>query len=416
MFKTVFNEMIIGILALMTVLAFTNCTSLSELSSSDITSSGSSAAALVSDESDTEAAYTSAIETLIDSANSSSTGTTTQNLSLKTADLRPGFSDKRKRKFRCEDLTSVTESFSCNNTTGAVSRVVTFTNCELSNSHREVTINGSFTNTVKHGGDGLCNADNSFDFATMVMGRDDEDAIHSHHTYLLDESDEDVELSEDDNNSEDDSSEDDSDDNVEDEIIEDEEEDQIDDSLGMTTTFINANGAEVTVTKNATRHVTFSDALDTNEDGSAESVDSTVDRDVHFVRTIEDKIVHDVNVLTTDESFVSTSAEGTENSISISKPIHTLNFDSNGDLSSRSINSGNLIVDHNLAQIRLVFGVGSEGLSFDAETCGPVSGTMLVTGYAINDDGSIGEIIGTGEVTFEEGEVQLASFDGVPLN
>lgn len=335
------------------------------------TGSGSSSGSATSDESDTEAAFTSAVETLMDNSNSSSSSdsfgsasslTTSQYLALGGASRLP--------RPECDDPLTVDQSFSCDNSDGSIERSVEFTDCVMSNDHRTVTLNGSFTNTVENGGDGLCTSDDALNFANMVMGRDDLPAVHHHETG----------------------------------------------SDGMTYSFTNARGHEVSVVRDSTHTHTYTDAVDEDEDGDAENVTVTVERDVHVVHSIGERTAHDVNVFTQEGSFTSTSEDGTAAEVSIALPVHELTLDDDGKVATRTIASGHLVVDHNLAKVRLVFGVGEEGLTFEDGTCGPVSGTMNVTGYLINDDDTIGEVIGTGEVSFEDGEVQSAEFDGAELN
>lgn len=372
MLKELIKQIIFMFFMVSLVLAYANCNGLTDLSGKTSSVSTSSSTAASSDESDAEAAYSSAVEMLVDSSNSSSAGSSS--MGLTTSYLTTSSVSTLKHYYRCDDLNSVTESYSCDNTDGSVTRTVTFEDCELTNSYRDVVLNGTFQNTVQDGGEGLCNFGNSFDFSVMVMGRDGSDATHQH-TTDFDEHDE-----------------------------------------GIAATFENFRGDEVTVTKTATRSVTFTDPVDEDEDGAAESVIGTVDRDAHFVHTIDDEITHDVTVLTTDDDFVSYSEDGTASTIEVSMPVHEITFDEDGTYEGRTITSGNLIVDHNLAGIRLVFGVGDEALAFERGTCGPVSGDMTVIGYAINDDGTIGEAVGSGEINFADGDVKSASFDGTALN
>jgi hypothetical protein len=343
--------------------------------SSGTTSSGSSS--LTSDESDTEAAYTSAVEALMANSGSSSSSDSfgsSASLTASSSYLAVGAASGAPRP-DCDDPLTVDQSFSCDNSDGSIERSVEFTDCVMSNDFRTVTLNGSLTNSVENGGDGLCTADDTFKFANMVMGRDGEDevhydAVHHHETG----------------------------------------------SDGMVYSFTNARGNEVSVTEDSTHTITYTDAVDEDEDGDAEGVMATIEREVHVVHSIDGSTAHDVNVFTEQGNFTSTSEEGTATDISITLPVHELALDEDGRVTTRTIASGNLVVDHNLAQIRMVFGVGEEGLTFEDGTCGPVSGTMNVTGYLINDDDTIGDAIGTGSVTFADGEVESAEFDGAELN
>lgn len=357
--KQITQILCLGLMAI----ALANC-NLAQLSA------GSSTASEGSDETDTEASISSAIETLVDSSSSTSAASSSVSANLTTDTSYLSATLRNRHRFRCDDLTSVTESFSCDNTTGIMTRTVTFEDCELSNSHRDVSLNGSFSNEVENGGDGFCNADTTIDFAKMVMGRDDLDAIHEHATGDDD----------------------------------------------MVYSFINKNDEDVTVTRTSNRTVNYTDPVDDDDDGSAESVTASVEKNFTFVHTIAGEEKHNMTVFTTDEDFTSTDDEGTETTVEVSLPNHTITYDENGYFTGRTINSGNLIADHNMGKIRLVFGVGADGLTFDNESCGPVDGTMTLIGYTINDDGTIGGVMGTGEVVFEDGEVQTANFDGVTLN
>lgn len=367
------NKIAIGVL----VLSFSACGA-----ALDLAGSNGSTAVGNSDESETEAAFTSAIETLVDSSSSSSLMANSVSSNLQSSQYLASTQISGLRtRFRCDDNLAVTESFSCDGSTGVMTRTVTYEDCELSNSHRDVILNGSFSNAVTNGGPGMCRADNSIDFSEMVMGFENEEgevlnAVHQH-----DSGDE-----------------------------------------AMVYSFVNARGKEVSVTRTSTRTSSFSNPIDENEDGRAETVTKTVRKEFDFVHNIDGEQVHHLTVSTTDESFTSSLLEEEtgvveEATIDVSLPVHTVLFNDEGEVTGRTIESGNLIVDHNVGQVRMVFGVGEEGLTFDAgQTCGPVSGTMTVVGYAIEDDGSIGPEIGTGTIVFEEGDVLSASFDGTALN
>lgn len=352
------------------------------LSQCNLAGNGSSSGA--SDESNTEAAISGALAVLSDDNSSASAASASvATLTTDVQNLQVGVG-QRLLRHHCEDSSSVEEIFSCNNAAGTVSRVVTYTDCAISNSSRDGVLNGSFTNTITNGGDGLCDSDNTINFENMVMGRtDDQDgflaAVHTHQTGAND----------------------------------------------LVFSFTNARNKLVTVTRTAESTVTFTDPIDgageTVADGKADSVTMTVERNVNFVHEINGEEVHNLTVFTTDEDFVSSDDSDPENivesTVEVSLPVHGLVFDSNGEIDSRTITSGNLIVDHNVAKTRLVFAVGNDGLTFDdGTTCGPVAGSMTVTGYEIKDDNTIGAVVGTGEVVFADGEVQSSVFDGEDLN
>lgn len=341
-------------------------------SSSD--ASGSADTSDSSDESDVEAAFDGAVEALVDSTTSSSSDVSDAVATL-TSDSGTSFVTRGgylRGHFRCESSSQVDQTFDCDNDAGTMTREVTFNDCEIENSYRDADVNGSFTNTIINGGEGMCNDDDeTVDFSRVVMGRDSENAVHKH----------------------------------------------VSGEDGIIFNFTNARGKDVVITTTSSHTITYTDPVDADSDGAAESVSATVDRTLESVHTIDDGTAHDVTVFTTDTDFTSTSDSGEETTVAVSLPLHTLGFDEDGLLDSRTIESGNLIVDHNLAHIRMVFGVGEDGLTFDdGTTCGPLSGTMTVTGYAINDDGSIGEEIGSGTITFEDGEVVDPEFDGERLN
>lgn len=354
-------------------LAFAACGALG-LGGSGSDTSGSANTSDSSDESDVEAAFDGAVEALVDSTTSSSSDVSDAVATL-TTDSGTSFVTRTgylRAHFRCESSSQVDQIFDCDNDAGTMTREVTFNDCEIENSYRDADVNGSFTNSIRNGGAGMCNEDDeTVDFSRVVMGRDGVNAVHEHA-----------------------SGED-----------------------GIIFNFTNARGKDVVITTTSSHTITYTDPVDADSDGAAESVSATVDRTLESVHTIDGGTAHDVTVFTTDTDFTSTSDSGEETTVAVSLPVHTLGFDEDGLLDSRTIESGNLIVDHNLADIRMVFGVGEDGLTFDdGTTCGPLSGTMTVTGYAINDDGSIGEEIGSGTITFEDGEVEDADFDGARLN
>lgn len=353
------------------VLVLSQCGGLGTTSTSGGGSSGSSST--TSDESNVEAAYTSAIDSVTQSASSSTEASGSLSLTSSQQYLTtrtPG------DFFHCADSSSVEQSFSCDNTDGSVERSAIFTDCELTRDSRSATLSGSITHTITNGGDGLCEASQTFSLANMVMGRDGEDSVHSDAVQTH-------------------------------QTAED----------GMVFSFVNARGLDATVTVTHDNTITFSDPVDENSDGMAESVTSTVERNDHFVQAVNGTTKHDVNVFTAATDYTTVDIDGvTSGTISVTLPTHTLNFDSDGVFTGRTIESGNLIVDHNVAGIRMIMGVGEEGLTFDdGTTCGPVSGTMTSTGYTLNSDGTLGDVIGTGTITFEDGEVTHADFAGEDL-
>lgn len=365
--------------------------------------SETSSASESSDETQVEAAYTSAIESLVQSTNSSNESVSADSsASLTTSYLSSRFGSGR---FRCADSESAEQSFSCNNADGTLEHSVVFTDCALERGGLAVTLNGSLEHAIENGGDGFCEASASFDFSKMVMGREDGDAVRNRETG----------------------------------------------PEGLVYSFTNARDFEVTLTATHTHTATYTEPVDENDDGTAESVTATIEREDHFVHEIAGQTAHDVTVFTAnaeysivatddeesdtddtsddaneEESEDETSEDGDlsestsddeTSTVTVTLPVHTLLFDEDtGELTGRTIESGNLVVDHNLASIRIIMGVGEDGLTFDnGDTCGPVSGTLTTIGYELNDDGTLGDIIGTGEVTFEDGEVQSAEFAGEEL-
>lgn len=338
------------------------------------TASDSSNTSDSSDESDVEAAFDGAVEALIDSTSSSSSDVSDAVATL-TTDSGTSFVTRGgylRAHFRCESSSQVDETFTCDDDAGTMTREVTFDDCEIENSYRDADVNGSFTNSITNGGEGMCNDDDeTVDFSRVAMGRAGQNAVHEH----------------------------------------------VSGEDGIIFNFTNARGKDVVITTTSSHTITYTDPVDADADGAAESVSATVDRTLESIHTIDGGTAHDVTVFTTDTDFTSTNDDGEETTVAVSLPVHTLSFDEDGLLDSRTIETGNLIVDHNLANIRMVFGVGEDGLTFDdGSTCGPLEGTMTVTGYAINDDGSIGEEIGSGTITFEDGEVVDPEFDGERLN
>ncbi|MBI2340600.1 MAG: hypothetical protein HYU99_09600 [Deltaproteobacteria bacterium] len=250
-------------------------------------------------------------------------------------------------------------------------RVVTFDGCDLEYSPRDAVLNGGFTNTIENGGDGLCEASDTIDFAHMVMGRDGLDAVHTH---------------------------------------------QIDEDAGMVFTWGNSIG-DHTVTVNGLHTETFSGAVDGDNDGAAESVTVTLEKSISRVHEIDGEVENEVTVFTSDDDFEAEDSDGNPITVEVSLPVHEVTIDEDTGLpEGRTIVSGNLIVDNESDSLRMIFSVDDEGLSFDdGSTCGPVDGTITIVGYTIEDDGTIGAEVGTGEVVFEDGEVQSATFDGITL-
>lgn len=355
------------------IFSLTNCNLFGPLDGSG----SSTSSATISSENNEEAMLSVAIDALNSTtSDSSSEGSSAFSTSGSTkTSLKGGVVHLR---HRCEDPSSVTESFSGNDDNddedaGTATHTITFEDCELEHNDREAVLNGSFTNTFTNAGEGFLNADFTIDLAKAVMGRDGEDAVHTHDT----------------------------------------------DDGGMVTTFTDKRDNEVTLTRTASRTETYTDPVDEDGDGSSEEVTATVEKTVTHTAEIGGETAHSTTVFTTDEEFeVFTEDEETEErtseTIAPQLPVHTITFDEDtGRIDSREI-SGNLIVDHNLAGLRMVI-TFEDLLHDDGTTCGPVSGSWAIEVYELDDDGNY-VFAGDGEVEFEDGDVVSASYDGIALD
>jgi len=335
-----------------------------------------------SDESNVEASYSTAVS-FLGASNSSSSDANTSVATLTTATLATGGTSNVRQRFRCSETTAedgvtltADEDFECHNSTGILTRTITFTECVVSNDQRTATLNGAFTNSVANGGEGLCNDNQTFDFGNMVMGRDDADAVHQDatHSHQTAES-------------------------------------------GLVFSFTNDGGKAVTLTQTANTTRTFTDPVDADADGIAESVNVTIERNDSFIHEIEGTEVHDLTAFTSDSDFTSTDADGLETTVELSLPVHAITIDEDGEIETNSIVSGSFVVDHNLAKIRTVVSVGADGLTFNNEgDCSPQDGSVTTTAYTINDDSTIGAQIGTGTIVFVDGEVEDSTFDGADVD
>ena len=320
-----------------------------------------------SDESNVQATVTSAVEEINSSVSSSSSASagTVSSLVANTSHLAYATLIKR---FQCEDEAQASETFSCSSTEGTMSRAVTFTECALGNAKfPDTTLTGGFTNSVANGGTGFCGNGNFFLFSKMVIGTAEGDATHTHQTA----------------------------------------------DTGMVMTFTNNKDKSVTRTRTATRAVTYTDAVDADKDGNAESVTATVSLDVEIDRTVDGESVHDVTITHMDGTFEAQDENGDAITVTVTKPVKTITIDEDSYKPTQvTINSGNKIVDHNIADIRVVFGVGDDGLTHTVGTCGPQDGTITFTAYAIEDDDTIGQEVGTGSIVYEDGAVSSSTYEG----
>lgn len=319
------------------------------------------------DENNIESVVSGATEALTDSISSSTSAAASTVSSLTKGTDRLSLL----LRYHCDDATSYEENFDCYNDTGTMTRTVTYTDCEVTAGTRDYTVNGSFTNAVTNGGDGFCNLA-TIDMANMVMGVEDAeeghlDAVHTHETG----------------------------------------------TDGLIKTFSNGLDKEVTDTITAERTDTYTDAVDADGDDMADEVTVTVEKVVHREREIDGTLVHDMDITATSTSFGAQDEDGNAITVTVTNPVHRITFDDDGEIESREIQSGNLIVDHEIAGMRVVLSLDS--LTFDDEHCGPVSGTMSLIAYELNDDDTIGQQIGEGTVTFEDGDVDTAEYDGTVI-
>ncbi len=339
-------------------------------------------------ESNEEAMVTAAIESLNSTASSSesSSSSSTSSLTKGSSYLAAGSTDTttsyatKHYRFRCDDVTSVYETFSCDNTTGTMSREVSFEDCELDDDNRPGTLNGIFLNTIENGGDGLCAGVDSIDFASMVAGRVDEDGIQQNavHTHQIDE---------------------------ESPLV-----------FDVTKTF---KGEEIdgVITVTGSRQVTFTDAIDSNKDGNINTVNGTVVKTINRITIADNEEVHNVNVLTLEDAFTPLDEDGAElDEVALTYPVHALEIDEDGMVDTRTVTSGQLVIDRNHSDLRIVLSVGEEGLTFyPQDHCGPYEGTAIITGYTLGDDGNYTEV-GSGEVVYADGIAQTSTYNGAELN
>jgi len=335
-----------------------------------------------SDESNVEASYSTAVS-FLGASNSSASDANTSVAALTTpAALATGATSNVRQRYRCtntfaadEVTLAADEDFVCTDATGVLTRTVTFTECVVSNDQRTATLNGGFTNSVANGGPGFCNDTGGFDFGNMVMGRDNEEAVHldATHSHQTAEG-------------------------------------------GMVFDFINNNEESVTLTQTADTTRTFTDPVDLDADGITESVNVTVERSDSFIHEIGGDPVHSLTAFTTGTDFTFTDADGLEATAELSLPVHAITIDEDGEIETNSI-FGDFVVDHNLAKIRTVVSTGTDGVTFDStgEDCAPQDGSVTTTVYTINDDASIGPVLGTGTIVFVDGEVSSASYDGTQI-
>ncbi len=348
----------------------TSCGSLVNL----VGSSGATSTPTNSSETNVQAAVTSAVDEMNNTAGSSASAASAAITNL-ISPATLSYATVLKR-FQCESEDQSSEVFSCfdtGTTAGSMSRTGTLTECALTNAHySDAEVTGSFTNTVTHGGEGFCGSGDYILFGKMVMGRDGSNAVHTHITG--------------------------------------------DD--GMVRTYTNNKGNLVTITRTASRTTSFSDPVDTEGDGIAVTVTESNDELlVTLTRTIDDIEVHNITVQTMDGSFEAKDENGDAITVAVTKPVAEITVSSTGTYrySERTITSGNKIVDHNLANIRVVFSVGDDGLTHVAGTCDPYSGTLTYTAHEIEDSGAIGREIGTGQITYTNGSA-TATYEGTSIN
>jgi len=316
------------------------------------------------DDDDVADAYSGAVEALVNSVSSTSSSGSALVKALGTSALRG--------RFQCADESSIDDGDpSCVAPDASVT--ITLTDCAVTGPEGgTATVNGSFTNTFANGGSLMCNADASVDLAAAVMGTDVDD-VHTDavHTHVIGEA-------------------------------------------GMVRTFTGPlSGLEVTVTRTGSHTATFSDPVDENADNLAESVTATMDHDMTIAGTDGVKSRTD-HVFTSDAGFTSIAEDSTETVVETSSPVHAITFDADGYLESRTIVSGNLIIDNEEASIRVVMGVGDTGLELG--DCGPENGTATSTVYTLNSDDTVGPEVGTGEVVFVDGTVTSATFSGEDIS
>lgn len=273
-------------------------------------------------------------------------------------------------RHHCDDATSYDEDFSCDNTAHTMSRTVTYTDCEVSEGNRDYIVNGSFVVDVANAGDGFCNA-HTIDLANLVMGVEDAEDGHLNAVHEFGTG-----------------------------------------SDGLVKTFTNALDKNVTDYITAERTDTFTDPVDTNGDDLADEVTVTIVKTIHREREIDGTLTYEMDITASSTSFTAEDEDGNAITVTVTEPVHRITFDEDGAIESRIIQSGNLVVDHPTAGMRVVFSVGANGLTFDDEHCGPTDGALSLIAYELGDDGVVGQQIGEGTVTYEDGDVETAEYDG----
>lgn len=326
----------------------------------------------VADETEVESAFTAAVDTINANSDSSSLD------DASAADSSTGYaaataSSATRTLFHCEDPTTVTSTFECDADTNMTAlRTVTFAGCVVSNSYfSDMTITGSFNNSWQHISGGC--GDDHVDLPEAIFGAHESNTAMTHTGEIV-------------------------------------------------RSFTTHNGLEATIMAETSRTVGFYDAIDANDDDLAEAVDLTVSQNATITRNVGDvELVEQVSTPGAG-SFEAVDTDGNPLTVETVDSLHSLTFDADTHLiTTRTINTGNLRIDHydatgELAFV-LLFGVGEDGLTFDltTETCGPENGTMTVQRFLNVDDVLTQDDDGTGSITYVDG-VATATFAGEELN
>ena len=157
--------------------------------------------------------------------------------------------------------------------------------------------------------------------------------------------------------------------------------------------------------------------MESNKDGNINTVNGTVVKTINRITIADNEEVHNVNVLTLEDAFTPLDEDGAElDEVALTYPVHALEIDEDGMVDTRTVTSGQLVIDRNHSDLRIVLSVGEEGLTFyPQDHCGPYEGTAIITGYTLGDDGNYTEV-GSGEVVYADGIAQTSTYNGAELN
>ncbi|OVE81916.1 hypothetical protein BVY03_02380 [bacterium K02(2017)] len=272
------------------------------------------------------------------------------------------------KRNQCQDSSQVNESLNCKNQTGDLNRTLVYNDCLTPNdTFFDTAINGTTFSTYSNLDQNTCTTNQLVQLDRMVLGRDGEPTLFSFETT----------------------------------------------TNGLNSTYTNKKNNQVKLRRIFTGQLSLL-ATSTNSLDLAKTATATVEEfNSQITRSIFDNTTHEIKISISEEGFETIDTFGDGFTIELKKPSMELFLDNNNhSIKEWHHHDGNFVADNAAAKIRVV-SYAEENLIYQPSNCQPFSGNLAFDVYGINNNGSIGKLIGSGKIRFGNFSVQQFSYQDI---